>query len=616
MSTEEATPSPETMHDLVRFLAFPKLRLPRTARELFALLAQYDPQRGLGDLLKRVDFDGVGPVEIYRLVHGRPPDSPSEAMRPRDYNAIGKMSEALVSPEFRESLMHHFLRAFPEKRRDVFVHLPKCAGTDLTMNLAPRRLSFPTMLSTIVTEEEFLAYLGGLCRLVDRFDDIFVHGHIRLQDYVRHVGVQPGDRIFTVLRDPIDMLISTVSYALGQLLHDVEARNPETQERLGYLGLSRVPREFSPELAKELAVRAMFDERIAPPNPMCNHLGAWPNGTYRSAMTNIVMQDVEVTTLPRYSSWLAERWQIKPETRHNNSARLLSIREVHQFLRDRASQQVIEDQKLYDVVSWCLAKKGASSIKGLEIMEMVGARLLDDFSEHVRQEAMTGAGASWLDPPPFIAAEGQRAIQCFAIPLPSADNALRETVVQTIFFEAGGNSDAFRRDGWSKPEQRWTWTADPSCTLEFPRPAAQGDHVLRIQVRPFIVPERVQYQRVELAINDTMVATGIVREVSILECEVPWELLAPHETITLTFSLPKAARPTEVSGHPNDARLLGLAFEWLKLVKLGSPEVAAPAGSGAAQEEPDALSASEVEAVSAFASAKAAAYSDSLATAN
>jgi hypothetical protein len=329
------------------------------------------------------------------------------------------------------------------------------------------------------------------------------------------------------------------------------------------------------------------------------------------------VHDVEVTTLPYYSAWLAERWQIKPNTRHNTSARLLSIREVQQFSRYKASQQLIEDHKLYDVVSWCLAKKGASSVKGLEIMEMVGSRLLDDFPEHLRDEAMKGAAsASWLDRLPFAAAEGQRAIECFAIPLPGADNAVRETVVQTISFQVGGNSDAFRRDGWSKPEQLWTWTADHACTLEFPRPEAQDDYVLRIQVRPFIVPERVHYQRVELAINGTNVATGVVREVSVLECEVPWEWLAPHEAITLTFSLPDAARPTEVNGHPNDARLLGLAFEQLKLVKLDKPQLAVPAGSGTADEESEAISASKAEAVPVLAAATAAAYSDSLSAVN
>src|SRR5476651_1612591 len=78
------------------------LRFPRTRRELFLLLAAYDPAQGLDALLTRVDFEGVGPIDVYRMVHQRAPDSVEQAVKHAGYDAQQHLRAALLSSEFRQ----------------------------------------------------------------------------------------------------------------------------------------------------------------------------------------------------------------------------------------------------------------------------------------------------------------------------------------------------------------------------------------------------------------------------------------------------------------------------------------------------------------------------------
>jgi len=137
---------PTTQRDLLHQLNRLKLPMPRTTRELFELFALYHPTDGLDGLLDRLDFSDVKPLQIYQVAHGRPPERldlvvPDQGYRPRDH-----LKAALLSGEFRENTLRKLLVAFPEKRRDVFIHVPKCAGTDLILNLGRQRLLLPKMI--------------------------------------------------------------------------------------------------------------------------------------------------------------------------------------------------------------------------------------------------------------------------------------------------------------------------------------------------------------------------------------------------------------------------------------------------------------------------------------
>jgi hypothetical protein len=64
-----------------------------------------------------------------------------------------------------------------------------------------------------------------------------------------------------------------------------------------------------------------------------------------------------------------------------------------------------------------------------------------------------------------------------------------------IDFGRGGNSDSYRRSGWSEAEPRHTWTIGTESTLEFPRPMIPGTYMMALEVGPFVWKEQLPVQR-------------------------------------------------------------------------------------------------------------------------
>ena len=135
-----------------------------------------------------------------------------------------------------------------------------------------------------------------------------------------------------------------------------------------------------------------------------------------------------------------------------------------------------------------------------------------------------------------------------------------------IDFGRGGNSDSYRRSGWSEAEPRHTWTIGTESTLEFPRPTIPGTYMMALEVGPFVWKEQLPVQRLTVLINGSEVGEFSVRETTALECEIPWPLIERQDWVSLTFRHPDAARPTDINGVP-DHRELALAFETITLFR-------------------------------------------------
>jgi len=70
-----------------------------------------------------------------------------------------------------------------------------------------------------------------------------------------------------------------------------------------------------------------------------------------------------------------------------------------------------------------------------------------------------------------------------------------------IDFGRSGNSDAYRRSGWSEPEPRHTWTVGAESALEFPRPAIPGTYTLVLELGPFVWKEQLPVQHLTVSVN-------------------------------------------------------------------------------------------------------------------
>jgi hypothetical protein len=125
-----------------------------------------------------------------------------------------------------------------------------------------------------------------------------------------------------------------------------------------------------------------------------------------------------------------------------------------------------------------------------------------------------------------------------------------------------GNSDAFRRSGWSQPEPRHPWTIGRESTLELPRPTTPGTYRMVIELGPFVWKDRLPQQHLSVLVNDTEVDEFELREIGLVECTVPWSILEGRQTVSVRFIHPDAAKPSDVKGVP-DHREIALAFEQL-----------------------------------------------------
>ncbi len=256
----------KTQMDLLRSAQQLELPFPETLRAFFEILALHDPRRGLDEFLDRFAWHSVTFTQLQKLFPEIARDGQAATDQPEDLRA--SFAAMLASNAFRANAMLLFLAAFPEKRREVFIHIPRCAGTDLSLSLGPTRLTVPQFIESRdgLSTEELCGALADLARNVRYFDHVFVYGQMHLSNYIRRCGVRPGDRIFTILRDPIDLMLSQANHAIAQLRTDPDVRNPQTRVLRAHLGLPVEAGPLSAAQLREAGIRALFDARITQPN--------------------------------------------------------------------------------------------------------------------------------------------------------------------------------------------------------------------------------------------------------------------------------------------------------------------------------------------------------------
>jgi hypothetical protein len=337
-----------------------KLRAPRSQREVIRMLALYEEQTGLDGLLARFDFSAIAPWMLDRIVLGQPNREPRP---PADTDPAEHVKALLLSNPFRQFALRNLLDAFPEKPRVLFVHVPKCAGTDLTASLQERYFSIDGAVENPgwFTPERRLAYLRGVVLAAEFVDTLFVRGHVPLRYYVNQALIRPGDQVFTVLRDPVDVVISMVNYVLTRLRDDPAGRTPDTRQWLAQLGMQQMPANLTQADWIGFAGRVMREKRVVTDNILCNALG---RGDAASALEFMVASDIEITDISRYESWLAQRWGIPESRRANESVKFISRSSLGTEDMGFIESKVTEDRVLYDAVRRRLDATHAVSVRG------------------------------------------------------------------------------------------------------------------------------------------------------------------------------------------------------------------------------------------------------------
>ena len=139
-----------------------------------------------------------------------------------------------------------------------------------------------------------------------------------------------------------------------------------------------------------------------------------------------------------------------------------------------------------------------------------------------------------------------------------------------IDFRTSGNSNGYTSDGFSFPEPHGTWTDGESATLIVPRPVNYHHLELDIWLFPYLAGGRLPSQRLSVSANGQDIFSGRFSGPSCIRVRLPVAVLAASNFVSLSFLLPDARRPAD-DGVPDDTRLLGFSFQFLKLLQLQMP---------------------------------------------
>ncbi len=341
---------------------------PHTPRTLFELFATYDERQGLDSVLAASDLADLAPRDIYACALGRRPESLKAATRPPAYNPRNHLHATLNSPEFQGKAMLLLLNAYPEKRRLLFVHVPKCAGTDLRVSLTDRYPSLDVGLGDPewTKPERLFAAIRNMVVAVRSADTILIHGHVRLLSAVEQELVRPYDQVITVIRDPQEIVVSNINYVITRILQDQKlgAFAPDTVRWLRQLGVERLPPDMPAAAAMQTCKALLRNRAVTPRNSICHWLG---NGDLRSFLNRVVINDVEITDTSHYSAWLQQRWGIQRIARANQSMQFVTRAMLDADDLDHVASVTEEDRKVYAMISEQIERRGRTSIHGREI---------------------------------------------------------------------------------------------------------------------------------------------------------------------------------------------------------------------------------------------------------
>lgn len=136
-----------------------------------------------------------------------------------------------------------------------------------------------------------------------------------------------------------------------------------------------------------------------------------------------------------------------------------------------------------------------------------------------------------------------------------------------LFFGKDGKASAYQAEGWSRPEQKITWTDGTRAELVLPVSVPRKPVRLRLYARAYLKPGTVDRQKVRIRVNEHPVEDWVITDNNfrVREAVIPPEILNSGRAI-LSFELPDSAVPHTIGDGP-DLRRLGLAVSWLSLAE-------------------------------------------------
>jgi len=127
-----------------------------------------------------------------------------------------------------------------------------------------------------------------------------------------------------------------------------------------------------------------------------------------------------------------------------------------------------------------------------------------------------------------------------------------------VLFGRHGNAGPCLLDGWSFPEDGFTWSVGSVSRLQLPLPPLPRGTtlILELDLNPFVAPGRTRGQRLAVAVNGVRIAEGLVEGEGLLGYRIPPRALPGSAGMLIELHHPDAARPIDL-GFNGDTRRLG-----------------------------------------------------------
>lgn len=345
---------------------FQLLPAPATPRALLTAFLLYDREKGLASVVNRLDLTGVSRRHLFGIVLGRMPESPAVAADGEAFVPARVLSTMLNGAEFQGKVRELVLTAFPEKRRCIFIHIPKCAGTDLISVLRRRYPMVHVHLATSARtpSQELFAALRDIVAGMQFSDTVLATGHTPLRWYRQRNLLRAEDELMTVVREPRSLLYSYISFMLTRLKTFAGTKRNDTSTWLRAIDMEDIAPDPSNAYLAEIGARLLRARTVTVPNMICNNLG---QGTAESALESIVHTNIEITDTRRYTDWKRARFGAESGRRVNESLPLFTPEVATSADRALIDDMIEQDVKVYERITAALDAGAGCSVRGGEL---------------------------------------------------------------------------------------------------------------------------------------------------------------------------------------------------------------------------------------------------------
>ncbi len=338
---------------------------------MLLLFQEYRESGGIEALFEQVDWS-TSTADQLESAFGVTPAATAESAAAK--SAVGSSADSgdqgkrlalslVRSREFQSNLIGFVIQAFPEKRRLSFVHIPKCGGTTVNALLGRK---FPWLNEHLIepawTDEKGLfRALRMIADRVQKSEFLFISCHHNIRWFLGQGIHRAGDRMFTVIRHPYEIVFSQVNYMIKRFRQDPNLTAPDTRDWAKQLGPDRFEGPWDNGRAKSIAIELFDNARLTRHDLLRYYLG---DGQVQGALEDIRKSGIEIVSLDSLDRWLEEEWGVRTALKENQSEPILKIQDLDIARTTKLIENCAEEVGFHDFLLKVHASPGSGAVVG------------------------------------------------------------------------------------------------------------------------------------------------------------------------------------------------------------------------------------------------------------